>query len=97
MTSFNLSEIGELLKDASQKSASTGVSFAGKSLKLNSEEDGMYIFCLNLLSNYFNNDIFISVLLCLFVIGVGTFFKYFEPMFMLCFYRLLTISHCLLR
>ncbi|XP_043472788.1 ran GTPase-activating protein 1 [Leptopilina heterotoma] len=43
MTSFNLSEIGELLKDASQKSASTGVSFAGKSLKLNSEEDGKQV------------------------------------------------------
>ncbi|XP_051175438.1 ran GTPase-activating protein 1 [Leptopilina boulardi] len=40
MSSFNLSKIGELLEDTSQKSVSTGVSFAGKSLKLNSENDG---------------------------------------------------------
>ncbi|XP_033223220.1 ran GTPase-activating protein 1 [Belonocnema kinseyi] len=39
MTSFNFSEIGEQLQQASQKSKSTGISFAGKSLKLNSEED----------------------------------------------------------
>ena len=42
MTSFNFNEIGKQLQMACQKSESTGVSFAGKSLKLNSEEDGKY-------------------------------------------------------
>lgn len=49
MNSFNLSEIGEQLKETSQKSVSTGVSFAGKSLKLNSEKDGNYFSCFKLL------------------------------------------------
>ncbi|KZC04806.1 Ran GTPase-activating protein 1 [Dufourea novaeangliae] len=39
MASFNLSELGSQLKDITQIATSTGVSFAHKSLKLNTEED----------------------------------------------------------
>lgn len=43
MTSFNFNAIGDSLKEASQKTEGTGVSFAGKSLKLNTEDDGEFL------------------------------------------------------
>lgn len=43
MTSFNLSELGSQLEDVSQDPAGVGVSFAKKSLKLDSEEGGKVI------------------------------------------------------
>ncbi|KAJ8667480.1 hypothetical protein QAD02_009143 [Eretmocerus hayati] len=39
MSSFNFNAIGDSLKEASQKTDGVGVSFAGKALKLNTEED----------------------------------------------------------
>lgn len=41
MSSFNLSELKDVLKDNTEK---TGVSFAGKFLKLDSEKDGIIYF-----------------------------------------------------
>ncbi|XP_076248152.1 ran GTPase activating protein [Calliopsis andreniformis] len=43
MTAFNLNELEAQLKDVTQDSAGTGVSFANKSLKLNSEEDALEV------------------------------------------------------
>ncbi|XP_053994785.1 ran GTPase-activating protein 1 [Hylaeus anthracinus] len=44
MTSFNLSGLGDQLKEVAQHSSSgTGVSFANKSLKLDSEEDALEV------------------------------------------------------
>lgn len=40
MSSFDFNAIGNSLNEASQKTEGTGVSFAGKSLKLNTEDDG---------------------------------------------------------
>lgn len=40
MTSFNLSELENQLKDVTGNPTGTGVSFANKYLKLDSEEDG---------------------------------------------------------
>lgn len=40
MTSFNLRELCDQLKNATQKSPFIGVSFAGQSLKLDTEKDG---------------------------------------------------------
>ncbi|XP_008210993.1 ran GTPase-activating protein 1 [Nasonia vitripennis] len=43
MSSFNFNAIGNSLKEASQKTEGTGVSFAGKSLKLNTEDDAKQV------------------------------------------------------
>lgn len=40
MSSFNLNDLGAQLKDVTENSTGIGVSFAKKSLKLDSKEDG---------------------------------------------------------
>lgn len=40
MSSFNLNDLGTELQDVTQNNAGIGVSFAKKSLKLDTEEDG---------------------------------------------------------
>lgn len=40
MSTFNFKEISEQLNEAGSKNAGTGVSFAGRSLKLDTEKDG---------------------------------------------------------
>lgn len=44
MSTFDFKSIGNSLNEASQKSEGTGVSFAGKSLKLDNENDGELLF-----------------------------------------------------
>ncbi|CAK9797559.1 Ran GTPase-activating protein 1 [Anthophora quadrimaculata] len=43
MSSFNLNDLGDQLNDVTQNNTGTGVSFAKKSLKLDSEEDALEI------------------------------------------------------
>lgn len=42
MSAFNLNELGDLLKGVTGDTAGTGVSFAKKALKLDTEEDGKF-------------------------------------------------------
>jgi hypothetical protein len=47
MSIFNFNAIGDSLNESSLKAKGTGVSFAGKSLKLNNEYDGKLYFLLS--------------------------------------------------
>lgn len=53
MSTFDLNAISNSLNEASKKTEGAGVSFAGKGLKLNTEDDGKSkLYSLLLMFNY---------------------------------------------